>query len=402
MANHFSRTLACLREDGSRRALGWLVVAALLLVGWGAWFLGARVALYEVTATARVEVSRATHPVQAHEPGRVVRSELRLGRLVQKGEILVEQETEAEVLMLGEEQTKRAALTARLEALRKSIAAEERALALSRQAGRATLEEAAAKRREREVEASYTNDKASRLARLHKGGHLAELEVLQAKAKAQGDKAALETLTISASRLQRGQRTDEGDRAASLEKQRGEVTATVGQLATATASIRRLQHQIERRRIRAPISGRLGGVTRLVPGTYLKEGDQLAAVVPDGQLSAVAEFAPSAVGRIRPGQPARLRCQGFPFTQYGTIAARVSRVATEVIGGAVRVELDLFPERDSPIPLQHGLPAEAEVEVDRVSPAALVLRAAGKLFTREAPAPAAPGSASSPALGRAE
>jgi hypothetical protein len=60
----------------------------------------------------------------------------------------------------------------------------------------------------------------------------------------------------------------------------------------------------------------------------------------------------------------------------------VRRVANEVRDGRVRVELGVDPEGASPIPLQHGLPGNVEVQVERVAPATLVLRAAGKLLTR--------------------
>jgi hypothetical protein len=85
------------------------------------------------------------------------------------------------------------------------------------------------------------------------------------------------------------------------------------------------------------------------------------------------------LGRIRPGQP-RLRLEGFPWTQYGSLAATVSRVASEVRNGRVRVELSVGPDRASPIPLQHGLPGNVEVQVERMAPATLVLHTAGKLL----------------------
>jgi hypothetical protein len=57
-------------------------------------------------------------------------------------------------------------------------------------------------------------------------------------------------------------------------------------------------------------------------------------------------------------------------------------VASEVHDGRVRVELDIARSPVSPIPLQHGLPGAVEVEVERVSPAALTLRTAGQVITR--------------------
>src|SRR5579864_9610177 len=97
--------------------------------------------------------------------------------------------------------------------------------------------------------------------------------------------------------------------------------------------------------------------------------------------SVIAQFPPpAAFGRIRPGQPARLRLEGFPWAQYGTVTATVSRVAGEVRDGRVRVELLVNPQSASRIPLQHGMPGSVEVQVENVSPAALALRAAGQMI----------------------
>ena len=81
----------------------------------------------------------------------------------------------------------------------------------------------------------------------------------------------------------------------------------------------------------------------------------------------------------RPGQPARLRLDGYPWAQYGLVKARVSSVASEVRDGLVRVELGIEPEVPAGIVLEHGLPGELEVEVETASPAMLVLRSVGKL-----------------------
>ena len=61
----------------------------------------------------------------------------------------------------------------------------------------------------------------------------------------------------------------------------------------------------------------------------------------------------------------------------------MARVGSEAQDGLIRVELDVEPLDDS-LPLEHGLPGTIEVEVERISPAALVLRSAGKLLDRPA------------------
>lgn len=105
-----------------------------------------------------------------------------------------------------------------------------------------------------------------------------------------------------------------------------------------------------------------------------------------GESTAVADFPPAALGRLRPGQPARLRLDSFPWTQYGTVPATVAGVAPEIRDGRLQVELTLQPLATSRIPLQPGLTGSAEVEVERVSPAVLVLRAAGQRIAAPEPA----------------
>jgi multidrug resistance efflux pump len=96
----------------------------------------------------------------------------------------------------------------------------------------------------------------------------------------------------------------------------------------------------------------------------------------------VADFPPATLGHIQRGQPARLRLDGYPWTQYGTVPATVSRVTVHDRGDAVRVELALHPRPGSAIPLQAGMPGRVEIEVSRVSPATLLLRAVGQRVGR--------------------
>jgi multidrug resistance efflux pump len=145
----------------------------------------------------------------------------------------------------------------------------------------------------------------------------AQLDLLRAQGEAHKRRAAVETLLLAVSRLEGDQRTREGERKARLERLRREVTRLEGETATTRAIVERLEHEGERRCIRAPITGRLGEVGDLRVGAVVREGDKLGAVVPPGDLKVAAYFfPPAALGRIQPGQPARLRLEGFPWTQY--------------------------------------------------------------------------------------
>jgi multidrug resistance efflux pump len=379
----FSTTLRTLDADGFRgTTLGVLLVVGLL-GAWAAWFIGAQVGLYAVSETARLEMRQAAHPVEAPVAGRVVASHLILGREVQGDDVLVELDASTQHLQREEEQARVRALTPQLAALHMAIAAEEQALREAQQAARVALKESWARHREAEVAARTAAEEAELFARLHARNLPSQLDLLRAKAEAQKRRAAVDTLRLAVSRLESDHRTQESDRQARLEGLRRDVTRLAGDMTTAAATVERLAHEIERRRIRAPMAGRLGEVAKLRIGSVVREEDRLAAVVPRGDLQVVADFLPpSALGRIRPGQPARLRLEGFPWAQYGSLAATVSRVASEVRDGRVRVELTVDPDGASPIPLQHGLPGTVEVQVERVAPVTLVLRAAGKLLAR--------------------
>lgn len=165
---------------------------------------------------------------------------------------------------------------------------------------------------------------------------------------------------------------------AKLAEQKRELARIEGQGAASGAAIARLEHEVERRKIRAPAAGRLAEVVSLGIGAVVRPGDPLASLVTQGDVKVVADFPLSALGRIHTGQSGRMRLDGFPWAQFGTLAVSVARVDSEPRSGSVRVELAVQPDPASPIPLQHGLPGTVEIGIERVAPATLVLRAAGQ------------------------
>ena len=156
--------------------------------------------------------------------------------------------------------------------------------------------------------------------------------------------------------------------------------------------MKRLEYEVERRVIRAPIDGRIGEAADLRIGAVVREGDRLGAIIPDGPLRVVAHFAPaSAFGRVRAGQRGTVRLQGFPWAEYGSLRARVTRVPNEVRDGLVRIELDVTGLPPT-LPISHALPGSVEIEVERVRPAWLVLRMLGGSLTRPVEAFQPPGA----------
>ncbi|HET9531167.1 MAG TPA: HlyD family efflux transporter periplasmic adaptor subunit [Blastocatellia bacterium] len=383
MPSPFSRTIRSLSAERFRLSSASLLAGAVILAGWLVWALTSRVTLYEATATARLEVDSATRPIEAGVSGRVVRSHITLGREVQSGEALVELDADAERLQLAEEESRVTALAAQLAALRSQMSAERQARIETQQSAPAALDEARARYDEALATARAAEEEANRLTALYREGLIAEIDMIRARAEADKRQAAARSLQSAINRQEKDLRAADSARQAALENLNREAAALAGEIKTRATIIERLKHEIQRRIIRAPSAGRLGETASLQTGQFVRAGDKLGAIVPDGTLRAVAEFSPAgAIGRIQPGQRARLRLDGFTWTEYGQLDATVSRVASEPREGVVRVELIVHPESAPLIPLQHGLPGQVEIAVERASPAELALRAAGRMLMR--------------------
>jgi membrane fusion protein (multidrug efflux system) len=279
-------------------------------------------------------------------------------------------------LQLAEAQTQPPALESQRAALRSEVAAAELALNEERRTASAGADQARSQFREAEEAARFAHIEVDRLAPLRAAGIIPELEFLRARSEAQKRDNAAESMHLAVAKLEQEHRTIGRDRQSQIERLKGEISRVESQMFTDKSTLKKLENEIDKRRIEAPVSGRIGEVTEQRAGTFVAAGSKLGAIIPDGGLKVVAFFQPqSALGRIQPGQAARLRLDGFPWAQYGSVGATVANVASEARDGRVRVELVLNAGELSAIPLQHGLPGTVEVEVKRVSPLMLALQA---------------------------
>jgi membrane fusion protein (multidrug efflux system) len=386
MAATFSRTLRLLEHDGRTRK-GLLAAIAALMLAWLAWFALARVPVYESTSKARIEVAAAAHPVAARVAGQLVTIRVKLGERVEAGDVLAELDADADRLILAEKQAHSDGAKSRLSALRKEIAAEEETARAQIDSRQTALDEARAQIREADAKSAFAEKQVEVCTKLRKTSAVTELEYRKAVAEAEECRAAVRKLSLGVTRLEKDRAVLESERRSRVAKVEREAVEVEAEIRTSEAAIRRLQHDIDLRTVRAPIAGRVGEAADFRVGSVVRVGEKLGAVVPEGPPRAVAFFPAAIVGKVRPGQPARLRLDGFAWTQFGTLPATVVDIGNESMNGMVRVELSIPPEVRTPIPLEHGQPGTAEIEVERVSPAVLVLRAAGQFLVDMPPHP---------------
>ncbi len=388
MPTPFSRSLRSLSTEGPRGVWIGLLAAIVVLVPLCAWFFLARVAVIEASDSARLEAQALAHPVESPVAGEIVANHLVVGDNVSAGDVLVELNAQAFRLQLAEQQADLTGIEGQLKAARLEVAAQESVIDETQEAGRLALAEAEARRTEAQALASYARQHATEVANLQKVQAASQSEARLADAEAQQREAGAKAAAIAVERMQQDHRATQAEQSARLESLRREVQRLEGEYETTKGRIERLKYDVESRRLRAPVAGRIGEAAQLPVGSFIEEGDLLGSIIPDSELAVVARFRPAALGHIRAGQRGELRLDGFPWSQYGSIGVEVTRVSSEVRDGLVRVDLAVRSRPGSNIPLEHGLPGRVEIVTERASPATLVLRAVGRRLTGQSDASA--------------
>jgi membrane fusion protein, adhesin transport system len=372
VAASFDQTMRALRADRSRGTTIGAAIAIALAAGWIGWMVLARVPVYQ-SGAAKIEVAPGPSHVASPVGGRVISVHLALGAKVAVGDVLVTLDDQAERVALDRARTQLAILDPQLAAIDRELATDVDAVSAGGAAARSAASEQLARVRAADAEVVRAEDELARETSLVHAGASPTADLDRARAEVTAKHAARDALGHASDSLVASERERDAGRrgrTAALERQRAELE---GSLATARTEVTRLELERERRTIRASTGGMLGSVATLAPGAVLAAGDGIATIVPAGTLRVVAALGAAAIGRVAPGQRARLKLDGFPWTRWGSVEADVTSVANEMRDGALRVELAVAP--GSPIELVHGMAGTVDIEIEHASPAALVVRA---------------------------
>lgn len=390
MPRPFAQLLASFEAEGQSHRAAAIAALVGLVVAWSGWAALDQVDVLVSSDRARIEAEGAAHPVEAQVSGRVARHAVGLGQRVRRGEVLVELDATLQALELQRERTLCQNLQEELAALDQALSAEQQALRVDRRALSAATTAAAARARAAEASSSVAEEERRMAAGLRQEGLASRSELLGVQGKAEAQRGQAQALRAELHQVREDRQARLSDRSTTLVRLERERVEMQGQQRVCQATLARLAHDIELRSARAPVDGFVRDVTPAPDGTQVAPGHRFALVIPQTTIRIVADFdAPQAVGRLRSGQPARLRLEAYPWTQHGVVEVRVSSVATEPRGGRVRVEFDITRVPDS-VHLEHGLHGAIEVVTEHTSPARLLLRLAGQMLV-PATAPGATG-----------
>lgn len=380
MTFQFSKTTQSLALDSSRIVMISLALAGLALVAWLVWFSFGNVTVYEVSRQARLQVGSAPREISSLLAGRLTRAPIVIGQQVRAGEVLIELDSTRQQLRLADAQARLPLYPARLASLQKEIAYLGRVMENERRSTQAAVRAAGARLQGANAASRFANDSAARIRSDAATGGSATVDAVRAAADARKAESERDISAADLARLGVDASVTADQTRVQMERLTRDLLATQAEAASTRELIEQLRLEVANHQIRAPVSGVVGEMRALSAGAYVAPGQKLATIIPQGDLLIVADFDPTtALGRIRPGQTARFRLEGFSWVQFGTIEATAIRVAGESRDQSLRAEFRIKRDATRGLVLRHGLPGRIEVRVETVSPARLLLRSAGRM-----------------------
>ena len=379
----FQRTLRGLAHERKGTATHYVLLSILVLLfaGWFIWLWWARVPLYGVSASARIETGDRGRPVETVLPGRVARVNVRLVERVKAGAVLVELDDTAIRSRIEGSITELQALTFQLEARRSERALTEQLMEQREKHADVNLNQAQMRREQMEAASQLAEYTVAQRKKLHEKGITSDTDYLQSRSNAVQRQAEFKTADLEIERLRAQKIVEQGEARTHLADLSARVAELEASIARRRGELEGLRKEFEDHRVRAAADGAVGELAEIHPGSFVPTGTRIATIVPVGVLRVIAEFVPAkAIGLVAPGQSARMRLDGFPSTQYGTLRATVTDVASEIRNGTIRVELTLDPDHVSAMPLEHGQPGQVEIVVGAASPLQLIAYAGHRLF----------------------
>ena len=353
-------------------ALLWIIcVLAVVVLAWS--WLG-RVDVVAV-AQGKIQPAGQVKVIQPLEAGRVTAVHVENGQRVEQGEELVGLES-------GEADADVNALQADLDGYRAEVERRQAALAVvkmremtsvpdiaweddipapirTREAAvlegdlgqlAASVAEFQAQLRQKELERDQyqaTGDALSALvqtlrqrvdmrASLEHSGSGSKADVIDAVEKLQDQQAALATargeaavtaasVEVLRQNIENAYRTFA---AQDLEKL-ADAERQVDDLAQKLAKARVKQRQMV---LKSPIAGTVSALSVTTVGQVVSAGEQIMRIVPDRMGMEIECYIPNRdIGFVRLGQEAVVKVESLPFTRYGTIEAKVARIASDAI-----------------------------------------------------------------------
>ncbi|WP_259719830.1 HlyD family type I secretion periplasmic adaptor subunit [Synechococcus sp. CS-1328] len=172
-------------------------------------------------------------------------------------------------------------------------------------------------------------------------------------------------------------------------EERSQIAALVNEEAVVTQNIKKLRNQLDRTKIRAPISGEVNDLRFKTPGGVVAPGSVVLSLVPTASPKIVAARVRSAdIGFVSEGQAVSIKLKPYDSSIYGSVQGKVLNISPSTVQDpddrqyyyqtTISLDKQYVGSADKKFPIQVGMPVVADIE----GPKRSVLRYIFQPFTR--------------------
>ncbi|WP_231597848.1 HlyD family type I secretion periplasmic adaptor subunit [Synechococcus sp. CBW1002] len=172
-------------------------------------------------------------------------------------------------------------------------------------------------------------------------------------------------------------------------EERSQIAALVNEEAVVSQNIKKLRNQLDRTKIRAPISGEVNDLRFKTTGGVIASGSVVLSLVPTNSPKIVeARVRSTDIGFVSKGQTVSVKLKPFDSSIYGSVSGKVLNISPSTVQDPddrqyyyeTRISLDqqYVGSGDKKFPIQVGMPVVADIE----GPKRSVLRYLFQPFTR--------------------
>jgi hemolysin D len=388
------------------RAIAWTVMAVFL--GAIVW---AGVGTVEVVAVARGKVIPSGHSkvVQPSESGIIRAIHVRDGQAVRKGQVLLELDpttSDADLRRLvhehlaGQVDAERlSALIAGRRALQPPTGADPRLVALQEQRlvdqlteyesrlesarflieqRKAALEATRADIERLEAIVPMLNERAAAYKKLFEQEYVAKMQYWEMEQqrieRVQELAGKKHRLVQDLAALAEAQKQSQVIEMEFKRSRLAELAEVETRAASLSQEVVKASQRARIQKLTAPIDGVVQQLAVHTVGGVVTPAQSVMVIVPrEHHLEVEAWLENKDIGFVRPGQPAEVKVDTFPFTRYGTINGQVTTVSGDAVpleqGGlvyATRVSLERasLPVDGTPVSLSPGMAVTVEIKTD--------------------------------------
>ncbi len=132
-----------------------------------------------------------------------------------------------------------------------------------------------------------------------------------------------------------------------------------------------ISDRVDRAELRAPVTGIVNNISVKTIGGVIEPAQRLVEIVPvDDELKIIAKIAPADIAFIHNGQPAKVKITAYDPQKYGSLNGRLVRIGANSVNGRegeVFFEVEIKTDKnhlgtpDNPLPITPGMVADIEI-----------------------------------------